>query len=146
MGSFALNLRWRFQMFFHMASIITQRLPQSRAFPKTNGNDTIDCYPLETGGIKKILVVSEQTFKEIQKEFKLFFKGLKSRASQRSLNLKAPGGQDSKPKLSTKELTNQNKHFRDYEPTNAIYLNNSQWRRRVRVKEWFSRYAQGSDF
>ncbi|GEM_PF-2759327 len=109
------------------------------------GNDTIDCYPLETGEIKKILVVSEQTFKEIQKEFKLFFKGLKSRASQRSLNLETSKGQDFKPKLSTKEC-NQNKPCRDYEPTNAIYLNSSDWRRWARVKEWFSRYAQGSDF
>ncbi len=41
----------------------------------SNGNDTIDCYPSLERGIKKILVVSEQKFKELQKDFKSFFKG-----------------------------------------------------------------------
>ena len=49
---------------------------------ENNGNDTIDSYPLERGGIKKIFVVSEQRFKEIQKELKLFFKGVIKESGQ----------------------------------------------------------------
>ena len=118
---------------------------------KSNGNDTIDCYPPLTGEIKKILVVSEQKFQEIQKEFKAFFRGLRGRLKPNSLNVEAPRGQIFKlkpsceafaPKFSLKDLT---KNFRDYEPTKAIYFNSSDWRRWVRVKEWFSQYAQGAE-
>ena len=128
------------------------------------GNDTIDCYPLGKGEVKKILVVSEQKFKELQNEFKLFFKGLKGgseqlgcgseqlgcRNSQRSSPLEAKSEQILKPpeplkgsasKFNSRDPT---RRFRDYEPTPAISCNNSDWRRWIRVQEWFSQYAQGA--
>ena len=39
------------------------------------GNDTIDCYPSLERRIKKILILNEQKFKELEKEFGLFFQG-----------------------------------------------------------------------
>lgn len=113
------------------------------------GNDTIDCYPPPEGKIEKILIVSEQKFKELQKDFRLFFQGLKGHCHQRSSLLKANRGQIFKPKPSSQrfspELSVENtRSFPDYEPTNAIYLNTCDRRRWVRVKEWFSQYAQGA--
>lgn len=35
--------------------------------------------------------------------------------------------------------------WRDYEPTNAINLNTCDYRRWVRVKEWFNTFAQGAE-
>ena len=115
------------------------------------GNDTIDCYPLAKGEIKKILIVSEQKFEELQKEFNLFFKGLEGRISQRPslreaktrqiLKSQAPS-KASGPKIDSEDLVGG---FRDYEPTKAIHFNDCNWRRWVRVKEWFSQYAQGAE-
>ena len=116
-----------------------------------NGNETIDCYPSFKEEIKKILVVSEQTFKKLQKEFRLFFQGLKSRLSQRSSLLRPNRRQILRPQQPPKAsgqkigLRTPLRGFRDYEPTNAIYCNNSDWRRWVRVKEWFSQYGPESD-
>ena len=117
---------------------------------RLSGNETIDCYPLEQREIKKILVLSEQKFKELQKEFKLFFKGLNGRISQRSSLLKPKRRQFLEPqeprKGSAQKFDSEGhpQRFRDYEPTHAISLNTSDWRRWVRVKEWFSQYAQGA--
>ncbi len=114
------------------------------------GNDTIDCYPSLERGIKKILVVNEQKFQEIQKEFKAFFKGVRGQSGQRSLNLGAARGQNLKPKLLSQGFTpklipeSPGRH-QNYEPTNAIYCNTSDWRRWIRVREWFSQYAQAEE-
>ena len=115
------------------------------------GNDTIDGYPLKEREIKKILVVSEQKFKELQKDFQSFFKGVNDRLTSRSSLLEANKRQIFRPKLPHQtfvpefDQTESTGHFRGYEPTNAIYCNNSDWRRWVRVKEWFSQYAQGAE-
>ena len=113
--------------------------------------DTIDSYPLVKEGIKKILVVSEEKFKEIEKNFQAFFKGLDGRLSKRSSLLEANKGQILKPqrasegitaKFDSEELT---KNFLNYEPTNAIYCNTSDRRRWIRVQEWFAQYSQEAE-
>ena len=110
-------------------------------------NDTIDCYPLAKGKIRKILIVSGQKFKELQNDFQSFFKGLRDRPATRSSIpgtkngqiLGAPRPSDSfRAKIDPLPY----KQSRDYEPSNAIYCNTSDWRRWIRVKEWFSQYAQ----
>ena len=124
---------------------------RARGFPLVFGNDTIDCYPLGEGGIRKILVVSEQKFQELEKEFQSFFQGVRGRLAARSslpganregnCRLKPPA-ETFAPKFAATENPG---HFRDYEPSNAIYLNTCEWRRWVRVKEWFNQYAQGAE-
>ena len=110
------------------------------------GNDTIDCYPLGTGEIKKILAVSEQKFKKIQKEFQSFLKGVRGRFDARSSPLEANKGEFLKPQRPSEAIIERcvvqdmSKRFRNYAPTNAIYCNTSDYRRWVRVKEWFDQY------
>ena len=112
-----------------------------------DGNDTIDCYPSLERGIKKILVLSEQKFKELQKEFESFFQGLRGRVSQRSSLPGANKRQILKPPSPFKALTSKfdsgdlTKRFGDYEPTNAIYTNTSEYRRWCRVAEWFNQFG-----
>ena len=119
--------------------------------PGFHGNDTIDCYPPETLEIKKILVVSEKIFKAIQNNFNLFSRGLTGRPVAQSLNLGADRGQIFEPKspaqtfISKFSPTQSPEYFRDYQPSNAIYTNYSDQRRWMRVKEWFSQYAQGAE-
>ena len=100
--------------------------------------------------IKKILVVSEKIFKAIQNDFKLFCRGLAGRPDAQSLNLgpnRSPIFEPESPSqtLISKLGPERPRRLRAYEPTNAIYLNHSHWRRWVRVKEWFSQYAQGAE-
>ena len=111
------------------------------------GNDTIDCYPLGRGEIKEILVVSEQKFKKIQKEFRSFLKGVQVRFDARSSLLGANKEEIFRPQRPSKAITpefsseNRTRRFRSYEPTNAIYCNISDYRRWMRVKEWFDQYG-----
>ena len=112
------------------------------------GNDTIDCYPSLERGIKKILIVSEQKFKELESDLKAFFQGLRGRPVSRSSRLKANSGQILQPQKPSEALSSKfgsKERFRDYEPTNAIHFNTCEWRRWVRVQEWFSQYAQGAE-
>ena len=112
------------------------------------GNDTIDCYPLGKEGIKKISVVSEEKFKEIEKDFQTFFKGLDGRLRKRSSLLGANKGQILKPQRASEGITPKfnsqdlTRNFLTYEPTNAIYCNTSGRRRWIRVQEWFAQYGQ----
>jgi len=123
----------------------------SRPYFTKPGNDTIDCSPLLERGIKKILIVSEQKFKELEKEFGLFFQGLRDRLSQRSSLPEATRGPISRSqepsaapdlKIDSEDLT---QHYRDYEPTNAIYTNSSEYRRWCRVSEWFNQFSPDAE-
>lgn len=104
------------------------------------GNDTIDPYPLGGGNVEKILCVSERTFGAILKDFKAFFKG-NNGLSPRSLNTQPSKGQNARPKAAEQTLspklgpTESAAFFRDYEPTNIIYLQHSNIRRWRRVNE-----------
>ena len=115
---------------------------------KVFGNDTIDSYPLEhCGENSKILCVSEKTFKEILKDSEAFFKGINGHLSPRSFGIEPSRGQNSglkaapqaiSPKLGSKPNA---EFFRDYEPSNTIYLQYSDIRRWRRVSEWYKQYA-----
>ena len=127
--------------------VFLQPLP----FPKLNcfrnyGNDTIDCYPLLEGGIKKILIVGEEKFKELRKDFQAFLQGLRGGRPQRSSLSRATRGQvlrsqqplvTSDSKIESKGLL---RRYQDYEPTNAIYVNECDYRRWCRVAEWFNQF------
>jgi len=45
-------------------------------------------------------------------------------------------------KIGAKDFT---RHCQDYEPTNAIYTNTSDYRRWCRVTEWFSHFGPDAE-
>jgi hypothetical protein len=101
------------------------------------GNDTIDPYPLIPGEVTKILCITSKTYAEISQAYRAFRSFIKRPAPRKA----AEPGYQPKPK-STVLAAN---HQRDYEPTNAIYCNDSDWRRWVRVKEWFNEYGPDAE-
>jgi len=122
----------------------------SRHRIKIFGNDTIDSYPLEhCGENSKILCVSEKTFKEILKDSGAFFKGINGHLSPKSFGIEPSRGQNPGLKglpqtISPKSApTAHAEYFRDYEPSNTIYLQYSDIRRWRRVSEWYKQYAHG---
>ena len=127
------------------AKLFCPRLKKKSIRPRISpGNDTIDCYPLCCGEVKKILCVSEQTFKEIRKDFGVFSRGIKGQPSQRSLNIEPPRGQilgSKVPLQAFSQKLNQTKSTGYFEPSNTIYLQYSDIRRWRRVNEWFRQYA-----
>jgi len=100
-----------------------------------SGNDTIDPSPLIPGEATKILCITLKTYAEISQAYKAFRDFIKRPAAGKVVEFKRPA----QPKSRVEEINSQG----DYDPTNAIYCNNSDWRRWVRVKEWFNEY--GSD-
>lgn len=103
-----------------------------------NGNDTIDPYPLVPVEAKKILIVKENRFKELQHLYKAFFQGLRGRCAKRSPLRKAARQPFRKPKASRQGK----RHFSVYEPSNAIAVNECDYRRWCRVTEWFYQFSQ----
>ena len=115
-----------------------------------DGNDTIDCYPLEyCGENSKILCVSEKTFKAIIKDSEAFFKGINGHLSPRSFNIEPCRGQNPELKVTPQTISPiltkaaNAEYFRNYEPSNTIYLQYSDIRRWRRVSEWYKQYAHG---
>ena len=104
-----------------------------RIFLKFSGNDTIDPYPLIPRETAKILCITLKTFTEISQSFNAFRKFIKPAVPQKCIEPKYP----SEPKNNILEVNYQS----DYEPTNAIYVNECNFRRWVRVKEWFNQFS-----
>ena len=111
------------------------------------GNDTIDRYPPACSKVEKILCVSEKIFKKVVKDFEAFFKGVKGRPKQRSLNI----GQINEPKSSGKATKPKTKShdqlilpYSAYEPSSlAENIGRSRNHRVGRVNDWHSTYGQG---
>jgi hypothetical protein len=116
--------------------IIISLLPQELC-RVLHGNDTIDPYPLIPEEAKKILCITDEIFKKIRTAYQAFCQGLRGRSLKRSLNL-APIRTNL---LEQKLLNNKERHYSDYEPSKAIYVNNCDYRRWCRVKEWFNQYG-----
>jgi hypothetical protein len=98
------------------------------------GNDTIDPYPLIPVEAKKILCITQETFLNICQAYQAF------RESIKPVIL-------SKPVVKTIAATTYQtltyEHTRDYAPSNAIRVNECDFRRWCRVSEWFNTYGQG---
>jgi hypothetical protein len=101
------------------------------------GNDTIDPYPLIPGEAAKILCITPETFARISQAYRAFRNFIKRPDSRKVVEPKC----QSKPKDTVLTVN----HQRDYEPTNAIYVNECDYRRWVRVKEWFDEYGPDAD-
>ncbi len=100
------------------------------------GNDTIDPYPLIPGEAKKILIVRKDIFGELQDLYQAFYRGLRARPARRSSPIEVPGRRFLRPKVPLPEKT----HFLAYEPSNAIAVNECEYRRWCRVNEWFAEF------
>jgi hypothetical protein len=98
-----------------------------------DGNDTIDPYPLIPAGLNKILCITHETFTAISLSYEAFRESIKTTTASRKLNLQL------KPTITLPEP----KYQRDYEPSNAIQVNECEYRRWCRVSEWFKSYGQG---
>ena len=105
------------------------------------GNDTIDPYPLIPVEAKKILIVRKDIFGELQVQYSAFFQALRGRLHQRSSNIKAPRRHFSRPQAPLPEKT----HFSTYQPSNAIAVNECDYRRWCRVNEWFAEFGPDAE-
>lgn len=101
------------------------------------GNDTIDPYPLIPREAKKILIVKKDILKELQQLYKAFCRRLRGRPAKRSSNT----GSTRRQRLKSKEPSPE-RHFSAYEPSNAIAVNECDYRRWCRAKEWFYQFSQ----
>ena len=106
------------------------------------GNDTIDPYPLIPAEAMKILCITDEAFKNIKEAYQAFCQGLRGRLPKRSLN-PSPIRESL---LVQKQPVLKKKHFSDYEPSKAIYLNECDYRRWCRVSEWFNQYGSDSEY
>lgn len=91
--------------------------------------------PRET---KKILIVTKDIFEELRLQYKTLLKGLRGRAVKRSSLKKTAREHIVRPKA----VISGKKHFRAYEPSNAIAVNECDYRRWCRATEWFYQFSQ----
>jgi hypothetical protein len=83
---------------------------------------------------KKILCITQATFLNIYQAYQTF------RESIKPLVLPKPALKTITPRTPQ---TNTYEHTQDYQPSNAIYVNECDYRRWCRVSEWFNTYGQG---
>ena len=100
------------------------------------GNDTIDPYPLIPGKAAKILCITPETFTKIGQAFKAFRGFIKT---------PPPRKVEARQFLKPKDVLVKAKRKKDYEPTNAIYVNECDYRRWCRVNEWFAEFGPDAE-
>ncbi|MBI3618133.1 MAG: hypothetical protein HY210_07965 [Candidatus Omnitrophica bacterium] len=105
------------------------------------GNDTIDPYPLIPGEAKKILIVKKDIFEELRRRYEIFCRGLAKRTAKRALNVKPR--QKRPPQGYGSDVIRE--HFKAYEPSNAIAVNECDYRRWCRVNEWFAEFGPDAE-
>jgi len=110
-------------------------------FLEIYGNDTIDPYPLIPGEAKKILIVRKDIFQELQDRYKAFCRSLTPRPAQRSSIVEAPR----RHFLRLTAPLSEKKHFRAYEPSSAVVVNECDYRRWCRVSEWFAEFGPDAE-
>ena len=96
------------------------------------GNDTIDPYPLIPGEAAKILCITPEAFAGISQAFREFRNFIKRPEPRKAKPKQTPKPKDAWPDA---------KLPKDYEPTNAIYVNECDYRRWCRVNEWFGEFG-----
>lgn len=100
------------------------------------GNDTIDPYPLFCRGAKKILIVKADIFEELRRLYEVFRQGLADRSAKRTSDVGPKKAPLLKPIPSP-----QRKQFLPYTPSNAVVVNECDYRRWCRVNEWFGEFG-----
>jgi len=124
-----------------MEKIVIYFFDKSISFFAEDGNDTIDPYPLISKEAKRILCITDSTFQKICAKFQAFCRGLAGRPKARSCHLEANKRHFSAPQ----QPDTDKRHFSDYEPTNAIYFNECDYRRWCRVSEWFKEFGPDAE-
>ena len=105
------------------------------------GNDTIDPYPLFPKEAEKILIIKKDIFKEISSWYQLFRQSFENKQIKVSERPKLSKDYSSKDQIQR----NTTRHFSRYEPSNKEYINDYNWRRWVRVKEWFHEFGPDAE-
>ena len=105
------------------------------------GNDTIDPYPLIPGEARKILIVRIDIFQELQDRYQAFCLGLTGRPAKKSSIIRVPERRVLRPQAPLPERI----HFLAYEPSNAIAVNECDYRRWCRVNEWFAEFGPDAE-
>jgi hypothetical protein len=103
-----------------------------------NGNDTIDPYPLIPGEARKILIVKKNIFEELRSRYDSF-----CRSFAKGTAPKIKPAQKASPK--PKRLQDEQRRCSVYEPSNTAHINDYNWRRWVRVKEWFNEFSSEAE-
>jgi hypothetical protein len=96
------------------------------------GNDTIDPYPLFPREARKILIVKNNIFKELAKRYQVFCRNTIGHP------VKTP---TKSARVKIEPLKSKARHWSAYEPSGKEYINDYNWRRWVRVKEWFQEFG-----
>ncbi len=84
---------------------------------------------------KKILCITQSTFLNISQAYQALRESIKPVVIVTKAALKTM--------VSTIHQPITYKYTRDYQPSNAIYVNECDYRRWCRVSEWFNTYGQG---
>jgi hypothetical protein len=111
-----------------------------RAYSKASGNDTIDPYPLFPGEARKILIIKKNIFEELRRLYKTFCRSLEPQTAKRPLPASRHAKrhvEECRPPVS--------EHVRPYEPSNAIAINECNYRRWCRVNEWFAEFGPDAE-
>ena len=96
------------------------------------GNDTIDPYPLFPEEVRKILLIKKNIFEELAARYRDFRASLARQAAQTPVKL---------TRTAVVPPKSQTKRCSAYEPSGKDYINDYNWRRWVRVKEWFHEFG-----
>ena len=105
------------------------------------GNDTIDPYPLIPAEAMKILCITDAVFQAIKQQYQTFRQHLIGRPCKKSFDI----GQIQKKFLKKNQSGRSPQHFSAYEPSDAIYVNECDYRRWCRVSEWFNQYGPDAE-
>ncbi|MFA5346171.1 MAG: hypothetical protein WC315_07855, partial [Candidatus Omnitrophota bacterium] len=100
------------------------------------GNDTIDPYPLIPKEAAKILIVKKDIFEKLRNRYQAFYRSIAGRHVKKSLPVKAHNAYFTKPDRTYTGNNNSS----TYATSNAIAVNECDYRRWCRVKEWFAEF------
>lgn len=106
------------------------------------GNDTIDPYPLIPAEAVKILCITDAIFQALKQQYQAFRQHLVGRPPRKSFNI----GQIQKKFLRQNLSNRQPDQFSVYEPSRAIAVNECDYRRWCRVKEWFNQFGTDAEY
>jgi hypothetical protein len=120
----------------NMLKLYHYRRSLSRFYFSFHGNDTIDPYPLISKEAAKILIIKKDIFEKLRNRYQTFYRSIAGRYVKRYLPVKAHNACFSKPKRTS----TGNNRSSTYNPSNAIAVNECDYRRWCRVKEWFAEF------
>jgi len=108
----------------------------SRCVSYESGNDTIDPYPLFPGEARKVLLIKKNIFEELADRYQAFRQSFAAQAIKTTIK---------SPRVKSELPKSEARHCSSYEPSGKDYINDYNWRRWVRVKEWFHEFGTNAE-